>query len=68
MGCSDPRAADQRLLRCPRSKAGLNLSDARGLDQMDFDERSKLVRLLVDRVEVNGDDINVVYRVGAGHG
>ena len=41
---------------------------AHGLEQMDFDERCKLVRLLVDRVEVNRDDINVVYRVGAGHG
>lgn len=41
---------------------------ANGLDQMDFDERSKLVRLLIDRVEVNRDDVNVIYRIGAGHG
>jgi site-specific DNA recombinase len=39
-----------------------------GLDKMDFDERSKLVRTLVERVEVDRDDIHVVYRVGAGHG
>lgn len=41
---------------------------ANGLEQLDFEERSKLVRLLIDRVEVNRDDVNVVYRIGAGHG
>jgi site-specific DNA recombinase len=40
---------------------------ADGLEKMAFDERCKLVRLLVDRVEVDRDDINVIYRVGAGH-
>lgn len=39
-----------------------------GLDQMGFEERSKLVRLLIDRVEVNRDDVNVIYRIGSGHG
>lgn len=41
---------------------------SQGLDLMDFEERCKLVRLLINRVEVDRGDINVVYRIAGGYG
>ncbi len=43
----------------------------RGFDEIDFEERSRLIRLLVSRVEVYQQKVSVVYRVpsvASGHG
>jgi site-specific DNA recombinase len=40
-----------------------------GLDNMAFEERVKLVRLLVNRLEVSNDDVAIIYRIpGSGKG
>ena len=34
-----------------------------GLDQADFDTRRKLLRLLIKRIEVDQDEVRIVYKV-----